>query len=228
MREFARAGLSEKHPVPRPQPPVLAFIVRPVGGELTALVNEAVPHVDIDGAGTLGPRAIEVIEIDGVRGGLGAFDRRQADPEYRHALTLKRGDRVVDALRINLGPLVAAKFYSAIGFFALLRFGRDRRLFGIVRRLFIVGGLIGLALILRVFFLFVFLLVVLRLLFFRKFARADVLAIGDTKHHHHVIGFLLRQDIPRHVPPIEIALALIAQQARMILVLADDRDFGRI
>jgi uncharacterized membrane protein len=107
--------------------------------------------------------------------------------------------------------LVAAKFYRAIGFFALLRFGRDdRRLFGIVSRLFIVGGLIGLALILRVFFLFVFLLIVLRFLFFRKFARADVLAIGDAEHHHHVIRFLLREDIPRHVPPIEIALGLIA------------------
>src|SRR3989442_77725 len=80
----------------RAQPADLPLEIRAGGGEAAVLVDEAVPHVDIDDAGLLGAAAIEVVEINHFGGRTGAADRRQADPEHRRALGLERRDRVVD------------------------------------------------------------------------------------------------------------------------------------
>ena len=51
MRELARAVFGEIDAVARTQPAHLALKVGAGGGEFSGLVHEAVPHVDIDGAG---------------------------------------------------------------------------------------------------------------------------------------------------------------------------------
>src|SRR6185437_1096240 len=115
-------------------------------------------------------------------------------------------------------PLVAAKFDRPVGFFAPRWLRRDNRgLLGVAGRFFVVRGLF-------VFFLFVLRFLLIR--FFGEIALADVLAVADAQHHDHVIGLFLRENIARHVPPIEIALGLVTQQTGMNLVLADDGDLG--
>ena len=72
---------------------------------------------------------------------------------------------------------------------------------------------------------------VFRLLLFGFFGEiffADVLAVADAEHHDHVIGFFLGEDVARDVPPIEIALGVVAQQAGIIFVLTVDGDFRLI
>src|SRR6185369_17053911 len=104
-----------------------------------------------------------------------AADRRQADPEYRYAFALERGDRLVDALRIDLRPLVGAEFDHAVRPFAGLRLGRRNRVLLVV----------GLVLFLRVLVvrrrlaclvLFLFLV-----RFLRQVALTDILAIADAE-----------------------------------------------
>ena len=221
VRELARAVFGEIDAVARTQPPHLAFIVRAEIRVLAGLVHESVPHVDIDHAGALGARAIEIVEIDRVGGGFGAADRGQADPEHRHALALEGRNRIVDAFRVNLRPFIAAKFDSAVHTLAALRLGRD------ARRLILLAGLIlFLRTLVGVFFVLLFLGVLVGL--FGQIALADVLAVADAEHHDHVVGLLLREDIARDVPPVEIAFRLVAQQAGIYLVLTDDGDFRRV
>src|SRR4029077_231127 len=120
-------------------------IVRTKIRVLAAFVDEAIPDVDINRAGAFGARAVKVVEIDRVGRRFGAADRRQPDPEHRHALAFKGSDRLVDPLFIDLGPLVRSKLNYAIGLGAGLLFGRDDRL--LVR---LVGLIFGLVFILRV------------------------------------------------------------------------------
>ena len=54
MRELARAGLGEMHAVAGAQPADLAFEVGALQREAAAVVDEAVPHVDVVDAGLLG------------------------------------------------------------------------------------------------------------------------------------------------------------------------------
>ena len=86
MRELARAGLGEEHPVIGPQLADLAFEVRTLLQEAAGFIDKAVPDVDIGDAGLGGGVAIERIQEQHVGGALLAADRGQADPEHRHAL----------------------------------------------------------------------------------------------------------------------------------------------
>ena len=52
--------------------------------------------------------------------------------------------------------------------------------------------------------------------------------IGHAHHHHHVVGFFLGEDVARRVPPVEIALVFVTQEAGAALVLADDGDLRRV
>jgi hypothetical protein len=60
---------------------------------------------------------------------------------------------------------------------------------------------------------------------FRKIFFADVVAVADAEHHDDVVGFFPRENIARDMPPIEVALDVVAQQAGIIFVLAVDGDF---
>ena len=223
--ELARARLGEIDAVARAQPPHLAFIIRAEVRVLAGFVDKAVPDVDVVHPSALGARAKKIVEVAGVGGGLGAADRRQADPEHRHAFALEGGDRLVDALGIDLGPFVAAEFDDAVGDLAALRLGHiDPALVLIVGLIFIfLVGVFAVLLVLGVFGVFG---VLFR--FFGKVALADVLPVANAEHHNHVVGFVLRQQIARDMPPVEIALGLVAQQPGIDLVLAHDADFRRI
>src|SRR4029453_12953712 len=59
-------------------------------------------------------------------GRAGATQRRQPDPQHRHAFALERGDRLVDTLGINLLPALAAEFDGTRS--ASRRLGWDDRL----------------------------------------------------------------------------------------------------
>src|SRR6185503_11677618 len=59
-------------------------------------------------------------------------------------------------------------------------------------------------------------------------ALADALAIGNAKHHDHVVGLVLGQQLARDVPPVEVALGLIADEAGVEFVQAHHGDLGRV
>ena len=61
---------------------------------------------------------------------------------------------------------------------------------------------------------------------FGKILFANLLAIANAKHHDYIVCFLLRQCIARDMPPVEIALAIVAQQPRIEFVLADNANLG--
>ena len=133
MRKLLGAGLGEIHAVIGAQPANLAFEIRALHRVASLLVDEAVPDIDIGDAGLFGARAIKLVEIAHIAGRFGAADRRQPNPEHRHAFALKRGDHVVDALFVKLGPFVGVKLVDSAGRPAL-RFGRGRRRLFAVRR----------------------------------------------------------------------------------------------
>ena len=113
VRKLARAGLGEVHAVADAQPADLAFEVGTLHRKAAALIDEAVPHVDVGDAGLLDAGAEQVVEIEHLAGRLRPANRRQADPEHRHAGALQRRDRGVDAPRVLLGPFVGAEFVGA-------------------------------------------------------------------------------------------------------------------
>jgi len=98
MPKLDRAGLGEINAVAGPQAPGLALEIRAIERKVSALVDEAVPDVNIDDASLFGVVPVKIIEIGHIGGRLRSADRRQPDPEHRHALALERSDRVVDAL----------------------------------------------------------------------------------------------------------------------------------
>src|SRR4029079_1398825 len=211
----------EEYAVARTQAAHLAFIVRAEVRVFSRLVDKSIPDVDIDHAGALGAGTIEGIEVDGRSGLLWAADRRQTDPEYRHAFALERGDRVVDALRIDLGPLVGAEFDRTGCPLARLRFGcRDRILLSVLDLILRLGFFFR-----RLFAYFIFFFLLVR--FLRQVALADILTVADTEHHHNEIRLLLSEDVARNMPPIEIALRLVSQQSRVQFVFADNGNFRR-
>src|SRR5262249_44663659 len=195
----------------------------------SALVDEAVPDIDVDNPRAFRARAIKIVEIDRIGGRFGATQRRQADPDHGHALAFHCGDRFVDALGIDFRPLFGSEFDSAT---CLLRWLRFRLGSGWLLLLFGV-----LFLVLRVLFgrrLFCLVFLVLLILAFLLvgvlggLALANAFAIADAQHHHDVVGFLLREDIAGDTPPVEIALGFVTHQPRVKLVFPDDRDFRRI
>src|SRR6185312_4423723 len=64
--------------------------------------------------------------------------------------------------------------------------------------------------------------------FLGEIALTDVLAVADAEHHDDVVRLLLMEDVAGDVPPVEVVLGIVAQQAGVQLVLAQDRDLGRI
>ncbi len=209
VRQLPGAGLGEIDAVGGAQAAHLAFIVGTEGRELSGVVDEAVPDIDVDDTGAFGALTIEVVEIKRIGGRLGTADRRQPDPEHRHAFALERGNGLIDALGINGSPLVATEFEHA---------GRRRFCFG-----FRCGDGLVFRLVLRrlvALFLIAILLVAglltFGLLFFRLLGEIffpDVLAVADADHHDDVVRLLLGEDVAHDMPPIEVALGVVAQQA---------------
>src|SRR5262249_53115152 len=118
-------------------------------------------------------------------------------------------------------PLISAKFNDAGDLFSRLRFRR-----GSGRLLLVVGLLLALRFLLGGRLIGVVL--VLALLFFgflREVAFAHAFAIADPKHDDTVTCFLLSKRVARNALPVEIALLFVADQPRMKLALANDRDF---
>ena len=115
MRELARAGLGEIDAVARAQPAHLAFIVGAVGRVFAGFVDEAVPHVDIVGAGALGARAKEIVEIDRVGGRV--VPRIDGRPTQNTGTPLLLSAAIVSSMRwrIDFRPAVAAEFDDAVG-----------------------------------------------------------------------------------------------------------------
>src|SRR5215467_13336822 len=104
VRELLRPRLGEIHAVGRSQAADLALEIGAMGGEISVLVDEPVPHVHKGDAGLFGPAAVEVVEISDIRSRPGAAHRRKPDPEDRHPLALEDGDHFVDALSVAFGP----------------------------------------------------------------------------------------------------------------------------
>ena len=126
MRELARAGLGEEDAVIGAQAAGLALEVRSLQDVAACFVDEAIPHVHIGDAGAPGGVAIQRIQKQRVRRRLGAADRRQADPEHRHALRFQDGDHLVDLLGVKLGPALVVERMHALRCTAALR-RHDRR-----------------------------------------------------------------------------------------------------
>ena len=57
---------------------------------------------------------------------------------------------------------------------------------------------------------------------------ADILPVADAEHHDHIIGLLGTEDVAGDAPPVEIAFDVVAEQAGINLVLANDADLGRV
>ena len=88
MAKLQRAGLGEINAIDGAQPANLSFEIRPLHRVAAIFVNEAIPDIDIGDAGLLGARAIKLIEVAHVGGRARAANRRQSDPQHRHALDL--------------------------------------------------------------------------------------------------------------------------------------------
>ena len=227
--ELAGAGLGEIDAVGAAQAAGLTLEIRPLRRVAALLVDKAVPDIDIDDAGLLGPAAIELVEIGGVRGRLGAALRRQADPEHRHAAALQCRDGRVDPLDIGGLPLVGME---------LERTGRRRpcrRLraraepdpdyphsafatssvgAGAVSAVWPGAGLRsgrGRGLPRRR----------------RRAARgplANRLVIVGPDHHHDEFRLLGRDDLARGLRPVHVTAGIVADQAGGGAVLAGDAD----
>src|SRR6185369_4515421 len=228
VSKFERTGLGEEDTVRRPQAAHLAFVIRSEVRVFSALVDEAVPDIDVDNTRAFGARPVEIVEINRIGRRFGTAERRQADPDHGHALALHRIDRFIDALGINFRPLIGAEFDCAAGLLRRLRLrlrSGSLFLFGVL--FFILAILFGrrlFGLVLLAFRVVAFFLVGL----LWDFALANARTIADAHHHHDVVGFLLREDIAGNTPPVEIAFGLVSHQTRVKLVFADDRDFRGI
>src|SRR6185369_1425399 len=73
---------------------------------------------------------------------------------------------------------------------------------GLVRGSFVGSGLVG-RLLLGGFLLG----------FLGEVLLTDVLAVADAEHHDDVVRLLLPQQVARDVPPVEVVLGIVAQQA---------------
>src|SRR3974390_1730046 len=114
MRELARAVFGEKDAFVGTKTSLLALVIRSIARVATVLVDEAVPHVYEDNACPLRAHAIKVVEVACVGRRFRALDRRQSDPEHRHALALKCRDRVVAAFIVDPLPLLGTKLERAV------------------------------------------------------------------------------------------------------------------
>jgi hypothetical protein len=115
MPKLDRASLGEINAVARPQAAGLALEIRPIGRKVSVLVDKAVPDVNVDDASPFGVVPVKIIEIGDIGRRLRSADRRQPAPEHRHSLALERSDRVVDALTVELVPLLRSELVARRG-----------------------------------------------------------------------------------------------------------------
>ena len=228
MRELAGTELGEIDAVGGTQATDLPLVIRALRRVVAPLVDETVPDVDVDDSGLLGPAAVELVEVRGVRAGLAVALRRQTDPQHRDAGAFERCDHRVDAPDVGELPLLRVKLPGSVGGLARLlgrhvhvfggfsrrgrlllrvrRRGRDRRRRG-------GSGLARLCIRLR-----------------RAWARrrrcffADRLTVVVSEHHDDEFRFLGRDDLARHLRPFEVAALVIADQTGIGAVLAHDGD----
>ena len=98
MPKLDRAGLGEINAVARPEAPGLALEIRAIERKVSVLVDEAVPHVNIDDASLFGEVPVKVIEIGDIGGRLRSVDRRQPDPDTGTPLLLSAA--IVSSMRL--------------------------------------------------------------------------------------------------------------------------------
>ena len=158
----------------------------------------------------LGAGAENLVEIAHVAGRLGAVDRRQADPQHRHAFTLEGCNHVVDALCVKLGPFVGVIVVTAGRALAWRLARGDRRLLAV--RLGGIGWR-GLVLVLRLG------LRLRRLRGLRRRFRRHLVAerqpVVETEHDHDGARLLVDEGILDDARPFErIVLGIVANEAR--------------
>ena len=88
--ELASAEFGKIYPVRRTQAADLTLVVRPLRGEVAALVYKAVPDVDIGDAGLFRPTAVDLVELRGISACLGVALRGQTNPDHGDACALER------------------------------------------------------------------------------------------------------------------------------------------
>jgi hypothetical protein len=106
MTELERTGLGEINAVACAQAPGLALEIRAIEREISILVDETIPDVDVCDARLFSVAAVKIIEIRYVGSRLPSTDCRQPNPENRHTPAFQRRDGVVDALAVEPTPLV--------------------------------------------------------------------------------------------------------------------------
>src|SRR5688500_196324 len=109
MRELAGAGAGEIHAVAGTQPAHLSDQVRAVTRKIAVLVQKAFPYIDEGDAGLFSPFLEDVVDEREICPRFRTADRRQPDPQHRHALRLQCSDDLVDALAVKLDPFFGAE-----------------------------------------------------------------------------------------------------------------------
>jgi hypothetical protein len=92
MGKLAATGLGEVHAVASAQASRLVKIGTRLG-EAAVLVDEPVPHVDIDDAGFVGAAAVQIVQEWNIDRRATGPQWRQADPESRRAGALRQSVR---------------------------------------------------------------------------------------------------------------------------------------
>ena len=217
MRQLARAGAGEIDAVIGAQPADLTLEIRPLLQKAAALIDEAVPDIDIGDPGPAGGIAVQAVEIQHVGRCLGAAHRGQPDPQHRHAPGLHDRDHLLDLPAVELAPAIIAEIRHAAGCIPRTALGGGDRagigniLIGIVSGIGRLRGAVGTQLALLVGLV--------------RLANGD--AVTEAQHHHDGVGLLGGQDGLGGGGPVgRIALGLIAQQAGDGLVLADHAHVG--
>src|SRR6516165_450619 len=96
MGKLSGSGLGEVHAVSGTQSSGLTLNVRARLSEAAVLVDEAIPHIDIDDARLIGPAAIEVVEKRDVAGRFLPAQWWQPYPEHRYPRRLRLPCRRLD------------------------------------------------------------------------------------------------------------------------------------
>src|SRR6516165_4021908 len=107
--EFYRSGLGEIHAVASTQPPGLTLEIRPLHSKIAIFIDKAVPNIDINNSGSLGPLAIKLVQVAYVAARPGATNCRQPYPNNRYALALERRNHCVNALGVECRPLLGVE-----------------------------------------------------------------------------------------------------------------------
>src|SRR5690348_3705233 len=122
MRKLARARPGEEHPVGRTQPANLAFKVGAELHEASALIDEAVPYVDIVYSAPCRALAKQPVEKQHVRRRLLPLHGGKTNPDDRRRALPQRCRHSPDSPGVDRDPALIAKltfaFLRQIAFFA--------------------------------------------------------------------------------------------------------------